>query len=298
MPKVSVIIPVYNRFNFLRRALLCLRSQSFIVDEVVITDDGSTEDIPSLLKTANLDFPFDLKYVRQENKGFRLSKTRNNGVRISSGDFLIFLDQDIIYTNGFIQTFIEHAIPDKFLVSWPIRLKSTQMNKLVDEMVLNGDYSSLITYEQSMRVKKQYQKDLFYQFCKRIHVREIGPKLRSGLFAVSRDNYFKVNGFDEKYQGWGNEDDDMGRRFHAAGIAGKNPFRDEYPLHMWHEPNHDEKKRVNLDYYRQRIKQIHQGDYYCKFGINNPFGDENPVVVDIGCDKFSEMNQLVHKQAR
>lgn len=281
MPKVSVIIPVYNRFDLLRRALLCLTSQSYVVDEVVITDDGSSEDIQGLIQNAFLEFPFDVKYVQHEDKGFRLSKCRNNGVRESSGDFLIFLDQDIIYTKNFIKTFVEQAVSDKFLVSWPIRLKQKQMQRLTDQMILEGDYSNLITTEQRMRVNKQFQKDLFYQFCKKINIRDIGPKLRSGLFAVSRENYFKVNGFDEKYQGWGNEDDDMGRRLHAAGIVGKNPFRYEFPLHMWHEPNHDEKNRVNFHYYQQRKKQIHHGDYYCEFGINNPLGEEEPIVIEI-----------------
>ncbi len=278
MPKVSVIIPVYNRFDFLRRSLLCLMNQSFLIDEVIISDDGSTDDIPQLLIKAFADFPFELKYVRQEDKGFRLSKCRNNGVRVSTGDFLIFLDQDIIYTKNFIRTFIERAASATFLVAWPIRLKSKQMLKLTDEMIVQGNYSALITNEQHRQVTKQYHKDRFYQLCKMIHLRDIGPKLRSGLFAVSRENYFKVNGFDEKYQGWGNEDDDMGRRFHAARIPGKNPFRHEFPLHMWHNPNHDDKKRANLMYYRQRKKQIHHGDFYCEFGINNPLADEQPVV--------------------
>jgi len=281
MKNVSVIIPVYNRFDFLRRALLCLMHQSYIVDEVVITDDGSSEDIPGLLKKWPIAFPFQLKYVRQEDRGFRLSKSRNNGVRVSSGDWLIFLDQDIIYTKNFIKTFIDYAAPNKFLVSWPVRLKSHQLAILTDEMILRGDYDALITAEQHRRVKKQFQKDMFYVWCKKLRVRDIGPKLRSGLFAVSRENYFHVNGFDEKYQGWGNEDDDMGRRFHAAGIAGKNPFLQEFPLHMWHEQNHQGEERPNLHYYRQRIKHIHKGEYYCEFGINNPLGEDVPYVVEI-----------------
>lgn len=281
MPKVSVIIPVYNRFGFLRRALLCLKNQSFVVDEVVISDDGSAEDIPGQLKHLCLDARFEIKYVRQDDKGFRLSKCRNNGARLSTGDLLIFLDQDIIYTKNFIQTFVDHVSPDKFLVAWPIRLKPNQMVHLTDEMILAGDYSTLISQEQRRRVNKQYHKDMFYQFCQKLRVRDIGPKLRSGLFAVSRENYFKVNGFDEKYQGWGNEDDDMGRRLHAAGIVGKNPFRHEFPLHMWHEPNHDEKNRLNFHYYQQRKTQIHHGDFYCEFGINNPLGEEKPVVIEI-----------------
>jgi glycosyltransferase involved in cell wall biosynthesis len=278
---VSVIIPVFNRFDFLRRALLCLAHQSHIANEVIVTDDGSSEDILALLKSFPTDFPFTLKYIRQENKGFRLSKIRNNGARVSSGDWLIFLDQDIIYTHGFIKTFVDAFQQDRFLVSWEVRLTREQTENLTDDMLIKGDYRALIQPKQVYDIGRQFRKDLFYVVCKKVRVRPIGPKLRGGLFAVSRANYLKVNGFDESYEGWGNEDDDLGRRLDAAGVTGKNPFLKEYPLHMWHEPHREGTKRVNLDYYQQRIKKVLRGDFYPYYGINNPKDDEPGNCIDV-----------------
>ncbi|MBN1465297.1 glycosyltransferase [candidate division KSB1 bacterium] len=276
MQTVSMIIPVFNRLDFLSRALVCLQHQSFLINELVVTDDGSSQDVLGLIREKAKELPFHLKYIRQQNKGFRLSKIRNNGVRASTGDWLIFLDQDIIYTNGFIRTFVDHFQPRRFLVAWEIRLSAAQTNQLTPDMLRRGDYRSLITWRQAYDIGRQYRKDLFYVFCKKLHVRPIGPKLRGGLFAVSRADFFAVNGFDENYQGWGNEDDDFGRRLDAAGITGRNPFLKEYPLHMWHEPYREGTKRVNLDYYSERVKQILQGDFYCQYGIDNPL-DHEPV---------------------
>lgn len=46
---------------------------------------------------------FEIKHVYQEDIGFRLARSRNNGARIASGDFLIFLDQDVIMPNDFVE---------------------------------------------------------------------------------------------------------------------------------------------------------------------------------------------------
>jgi len=265
---------VFNRVDFLRRALLCLNYQSVVVPEVIIADDGSDTDVLEFLEKIASTVAFSIKYVRQENKGFRLSKVRNNGVRSATHDFLLFLDQDIIYTHRFVETFAHHLKKDNFVVSWPIRLTEQQMDQLTDDMIKTGNYGDMITSKQRHEIGKQFRKDLFYVVCKTLHVRKIGPKLRGGLFAVSRENYYKVNGFDENYHGWGNEDDDLGRRFHAAGISGVNPFRSEYPLHMWHEPYREGTKRLNLTYYNQRCEAIHKGDFFCKQGIQTPSSDE------------------------
>lgn len=281
MHKISAIIPVFNRFDFLRRALVCLQNQSMQVDEVVITDDGSSPDLLVNLKKLAPDLSMPVKYIRQDNKGFRLSKVRNNGVRVSSGDWLIFLDQDIIYTKRFIETFVKHFHEKKFIVSWPVRLTEQQTLELTDEQMKNGNYENLITSRQIYEVGKQFRKDLFYVVCKKLRVRSIGPKLRGGLFAVSRDNYDKVNGFDENYRGWGNEDDDLGRRLDAAGITGKNPFWKEYPLHMWHEPYREGTKRVNLEYYRASIERTRKGEFYCEYGIHNPLEHETCEYLEL-----------------
>lgn len=279
--KLSVLFTVHNRFELLRKSLISLAHQSVLPDEVIVSDDGSDEDIPALLRSAAISLPFSVNYVRQEHRGFRAAKVRNNAARLATGDYFIFLDQDIIGTRHFIKTYLKDARPKEFRVSWPIRLTPEQTEQLTDHDITQFQFDALVTPEQYNKVRKQYRKERFYYFMHSLHLRKIGPKLRSGLFSISRDDYYDVNGFDERYQGWGNEDDDLGRRLHVAGIRGKNPFLHEYPLHLYHEPNRVGEERPNLSYYRKRLKEIHNGDYRCEYGVENPLGYENLTILQL-----------------
>ena len=83
---VSVIIPVFNRENTIRRALDSVLKQTYQDIEIIVIDDGSTDKTVSQLK----DLP--IKLITQENKG--VSSARNRGIEASQGDFIAFLDSD------------------------------------------------------------------------------------------------------------------------------------------------------------------------------------------------------------
>lgn len=84
--KFSVIVPVYNTEKYLKRCLDSIKSQSFKDYEVIIVNDGSTDNSSDIIDK----YPY--KVINQENQG--LSMARNNGVKESSGEYLIFLDSD------------------------------------------------------------------------------------------------------------------------------------------------------------------------------------------------------------
>jgi len=90
MPMVSVIIPTYNRAHVLARSIQSVLNQTFQDFELIIVDDGSTDDTESLVNRFSSK---KIKYVRhQKNQGG--SPARNTGIRLAKGDYIAFLDDD------------------------------------------------------------------------------------------------------------------------------------------------------------------------------------------------------------
>ncbi|MEI6214125.1 MAG: glycosyltransferase family A protein [Desulfuromonadales bacterium] len=87
----SIIIPTYNRAEKLRRALASLESQSFKEFEVIVCDDGSTDDTARVVELF-VD-KFLLHYIREENWGGP-ARPRNNGIKVARGQWICFLDSD------------------------------------------------------------------------------------------------------------------------------------------------------------------------------------------------------------
>ncbi len=98
--KVSVIIPTHNRAQSLKSTLQLLSSQTLPLDqfEVIVVDDGSTDDTASV---QNDPFPFALNYIHQFNRGS--APARNEGARYARGDTLVFIDDDISLEPNYLQ---------------------------------------------------------------------------------------------------------------------------------------------------------------------------------------------------
>jgi glycosyltransferase involved in cell wall biosynthesis len=90
-PLVSVIIPTYNRGWIIREAIDSVLEQDFIDFELIVVDDGSTDDTADILKT----FGRDINVIRQSNQG--VSAARNRGIAASSGQLIAFLDSDDLW---------------------------------------------------------------------------------------------------------------------------------------------------------------------------------------------------------
>lgn len=280
MIKTSIIITVYNRSYLLRKALLSLQNQSVKPDELILSDDGSDEDIISDIKEIVKDFEFPVKFVKQANKGFRLAKCRNNGVRSSTGDFLIFIDQDIIHTKNLLQTFISNQKDKRFLTSTRVYLSKEQSEKITEEKIVEDNYAHIIEENQREELGKQYRKDKIYYYLHKLRLKD-KPSLRGFYHAINREDFIAINGYDEKYIGWGNEDDDICRRLYKIGVEGFNPIFSEYPLHLYHELFNVDNERINLDYHVKRKNEISKGFFRPKFGLDNPFDEDTFEVIEL-----------------
>ena len=101
--KVTVVLSTYNRPRVLLLSALSLARQSVLPDELVVADDGSGQGTAGVVRRLQGEMPFPVLHARQEDEGFRAAANRNNGVRASSGDYLVFLDGDILASSRFLK---------------------------------------------------------------------------------------------------------------------------------------------------------------------------------------------------
>jgi glycosyltransferase involved in cell wall biosynthesis len=91
MSLVSVIIPIYNRLDYIGEAIESVLIQTYGDYEIIVVDDGSTLDVSSVVTP----YMTKIKYVSQSHKG--LSAARNTGIKNSNGEYLAFLDDDDLF---------------------------------------------------------------------------------------------------------------------------------------------------------------------------------------------------------
>ena len=90
--KVSAIVPTFNRARLLPRALASIAAQTHPDVEVIVVDDGSTDDTAEVVHRIAATFPFPFHYFRKPNGG--CASARNAGLRQATGECIAFLDSD------------------------------------------------------------------------------------------------------------------------------------------------------------------------------------------------------------
>jgi glycosyltransferase involved in cell wall biosynthesis len=196
MPAISVIIPTYNRKESLLRTLRALARQTLPADqfEVIVISDGSTDGTSEAVKAFSA--PYSLRFIEQKNSG--PSVARNHGARLAEGSLLVYVDDDIEPSDGFLS---EH-----------LRRHQEDPNNLVligpQTGPMHEPMPGWIAWEHQM-LQKQYVNFITGKW-------DTGPNnLYSGNFSVSRENLLAVGGFEEKFTR--QEDVELGFRLEKHG---------------------------------------------------------------------------------
>ena len=276
---LSVIIPVYNYLDLLEKCLFSVYRQAVQPDEIILSDDGSEEDIIGFFQVQKEKTSIPMILVRQEHQQFRAARVRNNGVSVCNSEILAFLDQDIIIPKNYLLSIKNELTIGRFLSGYPVRLSKDQTEKLTFEMIEQNNWNAILTEAQKKKIIKQYRKDyLSYMAFRYLHIGQHGAKLRGGISAIFKSDLELINGYDENYIGWGNEDDDLGRRLQALGRSGYNFVRSQIPLHLYHTHYHNQGERKNAIYSERCKKKISHRNYKCQKGLNSGRNDLEILV--------------------
>lgn len=277
--KISLITCTYNRIDRLKKLIISLKNQTCLPDEFIVSDDGSKEDIESFLRNEfKNEKRFKVKLIVQKDLGFRLARARNNGVREASGELMIIVDSDIVMPPKFIEIYYKKRKHSVINLSRALRLTPEGTERLTEENILKNKYGNLYNKKSYLYNIERYYKNALYEI---FAPKKQAEKFRGMAFSIYKEDYIKLNGFDENFIGWGAEDLDFGRRAYYNGIKIRNSHRNNFQIHQWHEES-DKNGDNSLKYFRKIWEEREKSkNYSIEYGYSNPYQKDEYTVIEI-----------------
>ncbi|MGI6232923.1 MAG: glycosyltransferase family 2 protein [Prevotella sp.] len=228
--KISLIVTTYNWPEALRLCLDSIRNQTRLPDEVIIADDGSKDSTRKLIEKEKATFPCPLYHSWIPDKGFRAAQSRNEAFRrFCTGDYIVFIDQDIILDPRFISDHERLAEKGCFVAGGRAKLLPGLTRELV-----NGERCHLGIFTKGLTRRANLLHALWlhpvtkYMYCwKPLYG-------RSANMAVWKEDLIRTNGFDEQLVGYGVEDIDLFNRLLNLGVRKKYAQFCAISYHLYH----------------------------------------------------------------
>ena len=195
IPRVSVIIPVYNVEKYLRECLDSIVNQTLREIEIICVDDGSTDGSPEILREYG-EKDCRITIISQENRG--ISSARNHGADIASGEYFYFMDGDDILERDALSRLYqlsEEKSLDVLYFDGKSFFETEELKEIKKNYITyyarKGDYSRVMTGPQmlhEMIAMDEYRSSLCLQFISSVHYRQENLRFEEGI--IGEDNIF------------------------------------------------------------------------------------------------------------
>lgn len=235
--EASVIISTYNQPEWLKKVLFGYQHQTFKNFEIIIADDGSTEETKTIIEQFKNASSLTIAHVWQEDDGFRKTKILNKAIKKSKTSYLIFTDGDCIPRADFVETHLKLKKDNCFLSGGYFKLPLSISKAITEEDIttqrcFNKDWLLKQGLKNSFKTNKLTATGFKEQF---LNTMTPTKATFDGMnVSVWKNDVVEVNGFDER-MAYGGEDRELGERLMNLGIK---PIQIRYSaicLHLEHE---------------------------------------------------------------
>lgn len=231
-PEISLIVNTFMKPRHLGLVLDSIDQQTGVDGcfEVVISDDGSTDETPALVAARAATAPYRIAFTSRPHDGFRLARVRNDGVRQARGKRLLFLDGDCMLPQDHVAIHLSRCCEGVTTGGDCGRLSESQSRE-VDPSRLDADtVHRLLPVAERAALRRKLRKWRWYTLLRH----RTKPRLVGNNICIHRHDFTRINGFDERFVGWGQEDDDITLRLRAAGVRLQTVLDRTCSLHVWH----------------------------------------------------------------
>jgi glycosyltransferase involved in cell wall biosynthesis len=229
----SLITLTYNWPEALELLLLSILNQSVLPNEVIIADDDSRENTKNLIEDFQKKFPFPLIHIWHKDIQNRKPRIMNKAIAAAKYDFIIEIDGDIIMNKYFVEDHLRFAKKNKYLFGSRVNIQE----RLFSKKNINFTFFSKVIKKRGRTIRIP----LLMNFTKSIDKRS--RKLIGCNISFWKEDFIKINGFNENLVGWGIDGSEMIQRMHNIGIKGKRLKYSGIVYHIYHK----EQSKMNLE---------------------------------------------------
>jgi glycosyltransferase involved in cell wall biosynthesis len=228
--RLSLVVLTCNRPDALELVLRGIARQRVAPFEVIVTEDGASLETFACIETVRAGFPAPLVHLTQERQGRRASAARNRGIAAARGEYLVFLDGDMVPGPDFVADHAVFARRGCYAQGSRVLLPDALTRELLRSRRLDVSF-----FEAGLERRRHLlRSSLLRELWGRRHRRRHGSK--SCNFAFWRDDLVKLNGFEEGMRGWGLEDAELVQRAFHLGLVRRDLRMGAVALHLWHPP--------------------------------------------------------------
>ncbi|HJS21224.1 MAG TPA: glycosyltransferase family 2 protein [Steroidobacteraceae bacterium] len=226
--RVSLIVTTYNWPQALGLTLASVARQSSLPHEVIVADDGSGPETAQSVQRWRAQLACPVRHVWQEDDGFRLARSRNRALAASEGEYIVLVDGDMILHRRFIEDHVACARPDCF-----IQGARPQLSEPVTQRLLSTGEPDVNVFSPGME-RRSYalRSPLLSRFASKVRPTLAG--IQGCNQSYWRRHALQVNGYDERFTGWGPEDREFAARLLHIGVMRNYVRHRAIAYHLYH----------------------------------------------------------------
>ncbi|MCA0132094.1 glycosyltransferase family 2 protein [Winogradskyella alexanderae] len=238
-PTCSLVTPTYNWPEALELLLLSALNQSWLPNEIIIADDGSRQETKELIDHFKTISPVPIVHIWHEDNKNQKPKIMNKAIAKAKYDYIIEIDGDIIMHKHFVKDHLVMAKKNTFLYGSRVNIKESHLQKLFKKKQISFNFFSKGIKKRGRTLRLPFLSSFYKEQDKR------SSKLRGCNMSFWRDDFIKVNGFNENLVGWGIDDSEMIQRLLNIGVKGKRLKFRGIVYHIYH--NEQSKDHIHLN---------------------------------------------------
>ena len=272
--RASIIVAVYKDIEALDLIIHALKKQTYRNFEVVIVEDNNAESMKNYIASIT---GLDVIHTSQDDIGIRKTRSLNNGILASKGEYLVFIDGDCVPYTTFIESHVKLSEPGHVVSGRRCNLgpKYSAMlrNKTLSAETLEKTFVRRFPFIAKDAIERHAEAGLYFNpdgfiYKTFIKNRITNTSILGCNYSCFKSDMVAINGYDEGYgESSVGDDTDLQWRFTASGLKIKSARNVANMFHLYH----DRGFRENISF-KAELEQMHinknNNVFVCKKGLN------------------------------